>query len=152
MATLKDLSRRMKKLDKELDRKVNDVAKAVASAVLTEIVSSTPADTTQAISNWQVAYNGGNFTNLPPHVEGEDGETRGASSAETLAVGMLFIKSKRPGVPLHISNGLDYIQDINAGFGSDGSPLRASIGNFGGFKEKALKAGQIRLQQSKLDF
>ena len=138
MASLKTLSTRMKKIDRELPRKVNAIARDVASAVLKGLVINMPVDTSQAVSNWQLGYDEANMTNIPPHFPGKGGTTRAQSSAETLAVGKLYIRGKRPGVELHISNGLDYIEDIDA----DSS--------MPGFKDKGLAAGREALAKAKL--
>jgi hypothetical protein len=129
----------MKKLDRELPRKVNNIAKQVASAVLEGLVVNMPVDTSQAVSNWQLGYDEANFTNIPPHFPGKAGTTRAQSSAETLAVGRLYIRGKRPGVELHISNGLNYIKIIN------------NKNSMSGFKEKGLAAGREALANAKLD-
>lgn len=135
MATLLDLSRQMEKLNRELPRKVNDVAKRVAKVVLKEIVEKTQVDTSQAISNYQIGFGEGNFTNLPPHVPGKFGSSRAASAAETIGVGNINIDGKLPGVPLHISNGLDYIDKIN---------------EIAGFENAAIAAGHQALAKEKI--
>jgi len=129
----------MDDLRHDLPKAASDIAKDVAKAVLEAIVRNMPVDTSLAVSNWQVAYDNPNFTNLPPHVPGKGGSTRAASSAETLTVGNIIIQGKRYGVPLHISNGLDYIQDIN---------IQSSMP---GFVKKGIDAGQNELAKAKLN-
>ena len=140
MASLLTLSKRMEKLNRELPRKVNDIAKRVSKEVLKTIAEEAPVDTSQAISNFQIGFGEANFTNLPPHYPGRAGSTREASLAETITVGNINIDGKLPGVPLHISNGLPYIVDINTPGGSS-RPL---------FKEAALAAGYQALDKEKL--
>lgn len=140
MATLRSLSVRMRKLNSALPRMVNEIAKDVSTAVLKGLVDNMPVDTSQAVSNWQIGYDEPNFMNLPPHFPGKGGDTRGPSSAETLAVGRLWIQSKRPGIPLHISNGLDYIEDID------------NESSMPGFKDKGINAGIEALANAKLKF
>lgn len=138
MKTLASLTRRMKDLNREIPAQVNDIAKKVSTAVLQELVASTPVDTSKAVSNWNVNNGSANFSTGAPHVPGAGGSTRGASSAITLATGTIFIRSKKAGVPLHVSNGLPYIVKID---GSSSSP---------GFKNKGIDAGEKVLQNAKL--
>lgn len=139
MATLKTLSKAMKRLERELPRRVNEIAKDVATEVLQSLAVNTPVDTSQAVSNWQIGYDEPNFTNLPPHVPGKAGSTGQASAAETIAVGNIYIQGKRPGIELHISNGLDYIELIDR---QSSSP---------GFKDRAINAGRQALANARLN-
>jgi hypothetical protein len=138
MATLHTLASRMRLLERDVKLRANEIAKDVSRAILHSLAVNTPVDTSKAVSNWQIGYNEPNFTNLKPHFPGKHGSTRAQSVAETIAVGNLFIRSKRPGVPLHISNGLDYIERIDE---NSSSP---------GFKDKGLAAGKNELDKAKL--
>ncbi|MCC6271123.1 MAG: hypothetical protein IT190_07585 [Microbacteriaceae bacterium] len=138
MATLRNLTSRMRLLERDVKLRANEIAKDVGRAVLRSVAINTPVDTSKAVSNWQIGYDEPNFTNLPPHFPGQQGSTRAQSTAETIAVGNLFIRSKRPGVELHISNGLDYIEKIDL---KSSSP---------GFKDKAIAAGKNELAKAKL--
>jgi hypothetical protein len=69
---------------------------------------------------YQLGYDEANLSNIPPHFPGKAGSTRGPSSAETLAVGRIMVSGKRPGVELHISNGLDYVEAIDEASSSPG--------------------------------
>lgn len=136
MATFKSFASRMRRIHSRLPHNVNQVAQQVATATLNGIVTRTPVDTSQAVSNWQIGFDESNNTNLPPHFPGKRGSTAGASRAETLAVGRIMISGKRPGVALHISNGLDYIEEIDDVYN---------------FKQAGLQAGRAALAKAKLD-
>ena len=138
MASLKILANRMKQLEQKLPQKLNKISKTVANATLKGLVQNTPVDTSQAVSNWQIGFGQANMSNLPPHFPGSGGSTKAQSSAETLFVGRINISGKRIGEELHISNGLDYIEDIDA---NSSKP---------GFKAKGLAAGREALAKAKL--
>jgi len=143
MATLKTLAKRLGRLEKEIQVSGNDIAKKVATVILEELVKSTPVDTSQALSNWQVGIGGPVPITRGPFVWGYRGSTQAASISQSLAHGLDRIKRKRPGEVLHITNNLDYIRDLN-----DGTTLSRT--NPPGFVEYAIFMGSYALLNSKL--
>lgn len=138
MADLAYLSSRMKTIKKSLPVKVNEIAKDVSTAVIKELVAEMPVDTSKAVSNWVIGLGRVNLINAAPHVPGLAGSTRGASSAQTLAIAAILIRAKKPGIELHISNAVPYIRKIDS---SSSSP---------GFKNKGLQAGEQALKLARL--
>ena len=138
MASLKTLANRMERLNRQLPRQVNEIARDVATVVLHTIIRETPVDTSLAISNWQVGLGEANMSNIPTNFPGIGGSTRSQAYAETLAVGRVYIAGKRPGMELHISNGLEYIQKID------------NVSSSPGFKDAALRAGREELEKAKI--
>lgn len=123
--TLRGLASRMRALPREIREQANEIAKQTGNVVLQTLVVKMPVDTSQAVSNWQVGLGSPNTNQIPPHHPGKYGNTRGPSSAQTISVGRILISSKQPGVKLHITNAVDYIDIIDAnssmpGFSSAG--------------------------------
>lgn len=96
---------------------MNERVKRGAIAVLKYLVNTTPVDTSQALSNWEVSTAGPVYhvNSLPPYVPGSGGSTKTASAQEALRVGMAIIATKKPGQKLYISNSVPYIEKLNTG-------------------------------------
>jgi hypothetical protein len=131
VSTLQGLARRMRSLPKEIKNEVNEIAKQTAEVVLETLVIAMPVDTSQAVSNWQIGLGSPNTNTIGPHYPGKGGRTRNQSSAQTMSIGRILISSKRPGVKLHITNAVDYIEKIDASGGS----------SMPGFSSKGINAG-----------
>ncbi len=109
-------AKRMYRLHDDIEKRTNEITKHAAKTCLEALVVNMPVDTSQAVSNWQVSLGSPNMTSIPPHFPGKHGNTRGASSAQTLAIGRTIIDAKQPGIgtPIHITNAVDYIESIDA--------------------------------------
>ncbi len=94
----------------------NEYKKHVAFRVLEQLVMATPVDTSQALSNWQVANasTGPITAPIPAYAEGIWGSTAGVSSAAAIRAGAAVIRltPKMPGMPVVVSNVVDYIGEL----------------------------------------
>jgi|688.fasta_scaffold777359_2 hypothetical protein len=131
VTTLNGLAKRMRSLSKDIARETNEIAKQTANVVLETLVIAMPVDTSQAVSNWQIGLGSPNTNTIGPHYPGKGGSTRNQSSTQTLSIGRILISSKKPGVALHITNAVDYIEKIDASGGS----------SMPGFSSKGINAG-----------
>jgi len=112
------------------------VMKSIARETLKNLIFSTPVDTSQALSNWNVSL--GTVTNLAPRgpfVPGERGSTQEASASATLNRGVGIIRQSRPGERIFISNPVDYVVELNQ---QGKSPQAAP-----GFIENAAQRGSV---------
>ncbi len=124
------------KMDSRADKIVLDAhlrAVVVATAILRELVYVTPADTSFALSNWQVGIGSPVNAELMPYYFGSKGSTRGASAQAAYAAGVAKLQSKKPGETIYISNLADYIRRLN-----EGSSRQAPAG----FIERAIIVGK----------
>lgn len=116
MATLKDLAKRMQKLDEKISEQANERAKFAAIAALKYLLEVTPVDTSKAMSNWQIGINipvpG---PSIPAYSPGMLGYTSAASYREALAVGTALLSQKKPGETIYISNVTEYIGELDRG-------------------------------------
>lgn len=108
------------------------VKKKVAIAALTQIVDTTPVDTGAAISNWQVNLGSAAIGSRLAYTPGTKGSTAQSNRGVTIQTGSAVIANAMPGVPIHITNNLFYIGDLN-----DGTSQQAPAG----FVEGAITAG-----------
>lgn len=138
--TLKDLAKSMRARAENLENFGNEVAKAGVDAMLVEMVEVTPVDESTALSNWQVNIGNAAADELPAHVLGEKGSTRGASAGQTLAEGRAELQYKKPGQPVFLSNLTPYIADLD-----DGSSRQFA----GGFVPRALIIFRLAVQEAK---
>lgn len=127
--TLKDLSKSMRERAKGMDELASEIAKAGTLAMLEEMIEVTPVDESVALSNWQVNLGNPAADELPAHVSGRFGSTRGASADKTLAEGRAELQYKKPGQPIFLSNLAGHIGELD-----DGSSTQFP----GGFIPRAL--------------
>lgn len=133
MKNLADLSRQLIAFADALPEKLNKIAKETVLAMETDLVYSTPVDTSKALSNWQVTLNAPATDDIPAHSEGEFGSTRGVSAAQAINEAQTVLRAKKAGVPVFITNNVDYLEDLN-----NGSSRQAPAG----FYERALLIGR----------
>ena len=138
--TLKDLAVSMRKRAAGLDELASNIAKAGAEAMLEELVVVTPVDESTALSNWQVNLGNRAADELPAHVRGSKGSTRGASADKTLAEGRAELQYKKPGQSIFLSNLTPYIGDLD-----DGTSAQFA----GGFIPRALIVFRLAVQDAK---
>lgn len=132
------LARDMTRLAKKVDRAGSDAAVVVGKAIVKYLAYHTPVDTSQALSNWQVSFNGPYAPLIKGgHFTGSAGSTQAASAEETIRRADVIFKNKIPGAQVFISNMLPYIRRLE-----DGSSLQARTG----FVQQSLLAGRIALR------
>lgn len=140
MGTLKGLAKSMRKRAEAIPELGSELAKAGTLAMLEEMVQITPVDTTEALSNWQVNLGNPAADELPPHVAGHRGSTRGVSADKTLADGRAELQYKKPGQPIFLSNLAGHIKELDSG---------SSTQFPGGFVPRALIAFRLGVQEAK---
>lgn len=139
--TLFDLARNLRKRVKSFDVRSSEVSKAIALEVVKILVTTTPVDTSRALSNWQVRVGSPVNSAVKAIVPGELGSTRAQSAAGAIAKAEVFLAAKKPGEPIFISNVLDYIQDLD-----DGTISRQPSG----FVDKALIIARNRVGAARI--
>lgn len=98
-------------VEENADRVVRKVALVADQAV----VMATPVDTGRARSNWLVGLGTAPQGTVGQHVPGTKGSTGEANAQESISIGRATIGQRRPGQDIHITNNLDYIEDLNRG-------------------------------------
>lgn len=136
--TLKELAAKMEAKAAGLEQKASDIAVDAAIKVVTHLAFNTPADRSEALSNWQISLGTPVATNdrLDPYFVGTEGSTKQASAKETVNQAVDVLATKDPGEAIFISNvrpDYNYIIKLNDG-SSDQHP--------GGFVETAALIGR----------
>lgn len=134
MVSLREFARRMDKRADSLGTVANERKKIVAKAVLQTLVRSTPVDTSNALSNWQIGVGEAVQSDRGPYFFGAGGSTEAQSAQAALAVGFAKIDAAKPGETIYISNLADYIRELNTG---------TIYSKPGGFVEKAISVGRM---------
>lgn len=148
MKTLLELATEMDKLAAELPERVNTIKKEVAESILQDLSQETPADTGEAISNWQTTLDAPVSESIPPHVPSLRGKmirgvwthsvdpaiTRAANAPITVDVGKAVIANAKPGQSIWITSVIPYIKRLNDGW-SEQAPA--------GFVDRALILGRL---------
>lgn len=116
MATFRSLAKDLDKFNDRLPKKVNKLAQQTASDVLNIMTDITRVDTSKAVSNWRIGLAAKDPSTRSPFFAGKRGSTAAASKAEVRTVGRIKIKQKKPGQDIHITNSVDYIEEIDDGF------------------------------------
>lgn len=141
MATLLDLAHRMKETASLLKSEASRCAVEVAVRIETNLANVTPVDTSNALSNWQVALNDPEMSEIYPYVPGYKGSSQPQSTAMAIAKAKDVLKNKKPGETIFISNNAPYIIDLN-----NGSSKQASAG----FVERAVLVGKLTAKRFKI--
>lgn len=127
----------MRKRAKVIETLGNTVAVEGTEAMLKELVSVTPVDTSEALSNWQIGIGSRPPAAIPPYFAGRRGSTRGASSAKAIAEGVSELSFKEPGQTVYLSNTAKHIVELDGG---------SSTQFAGGFVTRALIVFRISLK------
>lgn len=98
-----------------LEQNSNELKKDVADVYITGLAGTTPIDTGAAISNWQIGLGDAPTSVLPPQVPGHKGSTWAPTVRGTLADATMRIDTALQGEAIHITNNIDYIQDLEDG-------------------------------------
>lgn len=138
---LLDLSKKFKDASDNLADNVNEVTKKVASTILNDLVTVTPVDTSQALSNWQVSLKEPipKSDKVGPYYPGEGGNTAGQSANIAFGVGETELEKRKQGDSIYISNVLPYIKRLNEGHSSQ-EPA--------GFVERSVLLARVYLQNA----
>jgi len=112
---LQAFSRRITVLASEVEKNADAVVRKVALVADQAVVMATPVDTGRARSNWLVGLGTARQDVVGSHVPGLKGATGEANTQESILIGRATIKQRRPGQDIHITNNLDYIEDLNHG-------------------------------------
>jgi len=124
-----------------LEEEANELAIDTAMVMITHLALTTPTDTTEAVSNWQVSLNTPVPTSgrIRPH-------TLGGERSREITIGEAadILNRKKPGENIYISNvreDYNYIIRLNEG-SSDQHP--------GGFIEQAVMLGREHVKEASL--
>lgn len=115
MGTLLGLADKLEKKLGALEQGNSVRAVKIASAVLRDLVTVTPVDTSEALSNWQIGIGSRPATNIPPYAAGRFGSTRALSAGEAISEGEQKLRAKKPGQTIYISNVTPYIGELDRG-------------------------------------
>lgn len=127
------LAERMRQRVVELDERSAKAAVAIADAILVDVAQTTPVDTSQAISNWQVALDNPPQGAVPSHFPGAGGSTEAVSEERSISLGRKVLQEKKEPGAIYISNVLPYISRLNEGYSTQ-APA--------GFVERAVLIGR----------
>lgn len=118
MLTLLDLANMMDEKLESIQEYASARAVSAAYAIVKRLAYSTPVDTSQALSNWQVSLNDPNNAFIRAHSPGFKGNTQGASAGMTVQLAVSILQNKTPGQPIYITNNAPYIGKLNSGSSS----------------------------------
>lgn len=139
MGDLRSFSKRMKIIGANVSTNTDALVRKVALAVDSTIVLATPVDTGQARSNWQVTLDQAASGTIPPYSPGKGGSTAQDNTQEAIDQGKRVIDARTYGHDIHITNNLDYIDELN-----NGKSAQAPAG----FVEEAVLAGVAMINRS----
>ena len=123
MGSFSSLSNKLRSLKKDLKPSVTKLTTTLALDIVQELVFRTPADTSKALSNWNVKVGSSSRDVIEAYIQGERGSTRIASAEEAIGNANASLKGRKLGQIIYITNNVDYIKDLN-----DGSSLQAPAG------------------------
>lgn len=139
--TLLDLAKSLERRADKLDEEASDAAVKVALTIVGDLAYKTPVDTSQALSNWQVAIGSPVDNSIPPYYPGEQGSTQRASAQATIEAVKAALRGKKPGDTIYLSNILPYINRLNDGYSAQ-APA--------GFVERAVLLGRKQARNVKI--
>lgn len=115
MQTLSQFAAKMEKMPDRIKAAVSEVTSKMVVNMVVELGESTPVDTSQAISNWQVGVIIPRKDFIYPHFHGSGGSTESASLSATVSIAAGKTAVRRFGQPVFITNNAPYINDLNQG-------------------------------------
>lgn len=122
MADLGSFAKNMRKASKAVLTNADELVKDVAKGVLATVVSDTPVDKGDARSNWQVNFNAPAAGTRPAYVPGKKGSTGLENIIASTEMGSAKIDTYSGNQEIHITNNLDYIDDLNSGSSRQAPP------------------------------
>jgi len=133
MKDLLYLAKRCRELPHEIEQAASDLASEVGRRIHADLLSVTPVDTSEALSNWMLTIDEPWSVPLPPHVPGMFGSTQSESINAGLQQGEQQLALKKPGDAIFITNNAPHIRLLN-----DGSSKQAPAG----FVQRAVLFGR----------
>ena len=115
MATLRQFANRIRRIGRRVERNGPAIARQVAILVDQAVVTSTPVDTGRARSNWQAHLGAPVSGTVDALFPGRGGSTGEQNTAASLAAARAVISGFRGESSIHITNNLEYIEDLNRG-------------------------------------
>lgn len=110
MASLRDLAKRMSKLDKDIKNYANEGTKTFARAAIDSMIPNTAVLTGKALSNWRIAIGPQPpVGDIPTHSFGN----RSAAGSTMRQIAYAAINMRRAGEEMHLFNNADYIADLD---------------------------------------
>lgn len=122
MTTLGGFASKMRKASKAVLTNSDNLVKEIATAIVTIVVNDTPVDIGTAKSNWLVAIDSTPSGIQSAYVPGKKGSTELDNINLALAHAETVIASYSGSQEIHITNNLDYIDDLNSGSSSQAPP------------------------------
>lgn len=141
MGDLHTLASKFEKLAADLESEVSRCAVEVAQDIHFALVTGTPVDTSNALSNWHIRLDAPMLEEIEPYVAGIKGSTRGVSMGAAIQEGRAALASKRYGQPIFISNNTPYIGDLERGT-SKQAPS--------GFLQQSILIGRRKIKSFKM--
>lgn len=125
MATLKDLAKRMSRLDTDIKNHVNEGTKTFARAAVASMIPNTAVLTSKALSNWRIAIG-----TQPPvgDIEPYSDGNRMQSGKAMQQIAYAAISMRLNGETIHLYNNADYIAFLDREHPEYNSMVRKAIG------------------------
>lgn len=115
MGRLSNLANRLEKLAGDLPELGNKRKIAVALAVQDQLTRDTPADTSEAVSNW-ILSKGTRYTGkIAAYFKGKEGSTKEESAAAARLQGQQVGRRTKPGESLFLTNNTPQIVFLDEG-------------------------------------
>lgn len=102
-------------MPEKIKEAANEVTSKMIMQMVVELGETTPVDTSQAISNWQVGILSPRTDFIEPHFYGVAGSTKGISMSKMVGIAASATYPRRFGQVVFISNNAPYITDLNNG-------------------------------------
>lgn len=136
-----ELEIKMKAHAEALQRNVNVLTRNTMRAIINRLARSTPVDTSEAVSNWQVTLGAPAQGVIPPYYPGEGGNTKALSAAAMLAANRAVIRKfyAADGDTLFLTNNVRQLVFLN-----QGSSKQAPAG----FVEAAVQDGSAYVRSA----
>jgi hypothetical protein len=115
MAKLSDLVKQMEELEVSLPALMAKAKAAVGRAMVNSLIENTPVDTSQALSNWKVAWGNPDRQVIAPYFRGIYGTTFIESGLEAKSQAAEVLGFPQENKSLFLSNNVDYIEQLDAG-------------------------------------
>lgn len=114
MSSFSKLAQHLESLAEEAEEHASDVAVEVALAMVHQLAYSTPVDTSEALSNWQISFAPVKAA-IPAHTEGEKGSTKSVSARETVLRAQRALANRAAGQTIYVGNAAPHIQALEYG-------------------------------------
>lgn len=126
-----------------VEKAASNLAVVGTLAMVEEMGVVTPADKSEAVSNWQVNIGAPVGSAIAPYVPGKLGSTKGASAAEMVQAAQIELAAKQPGQPIYMSNLVRHIKFLDEG---------SSAQFAGGFVPRAVIVFRFAVEQAAQNF